>query len=254
MSDAALIEAYLAKGGAVTHCPTGKSALALEYEWVDGKGLVAKDREKAKKAFRHSVGSCFVSAKSNSPTPEQIKRRETVAALIDAGHSGLAISRMLTIDPQTVYKDAQIMGRKFPKPIPPRQPLQPHVTERRRKVRALIEAGEMTAGQIAVEVDAAESTIYTDARIMGLSLKKARAKAAKKARKPTGKPSRNPSGLPMAIIAERRKQLPALIARGMSSSQLARKFNTTARAIRHDCRILGISSPGKVRQQMKEAA
>lgn len=233
-SEADLVAAFLAKGGSINRCPTGASTYNIEYVWSDKiHRLVPRDVEAATAIYRKSM-TRSLGRKKTGPTPEQIKRRETVVGLMDQGHTGAAIAKMIGCDCQTVYNDAKVMGRSFPRPAPePRE--YPGVAERRAKVRALIAAGGKSAPQIAVGIGAAESTVYNDARVMGISLKKGRSK-------------KECSAKPLAMIADRRKRLPALIARGMTTADIARKFNTTSRSIRHDCRVLRIPSPSKAQK------
>lgn len=244
----AMIDAKVAVGE-VTRCATGASAYNIEYVWSDKiNRLVPVDVEAATAIYRKSM-TRDIKRKKAAPTPEQIKRREKVASLMDAGHSGQAIARMLGCDPWTVYADAKAMDRSFPMTRPkPRD--NSEIQQRRERVAAMAKAGK-TAAQIMEVEGVSETTVFSDLRVMGISL--SRAKAALKAWQKPARRSKNPGGQPSPVAAARRAKLPAMIAKGMGTAAIARALDTTPSVIRHDCRHLGIPSPGKARE-MKEAA
>lgn len=237
----AMIDAKVA-AGKVTRCATGAMATAMEYRWVQGKGLIATDREKAKAAFRHSVGSNF--RNPNRLTPEQIKRRQDVAGLMDAGKMGIEIATMLGINVQTVYSDAKAMGRKFPRVMNAPQPSS-KVAARRAKIAAAVKEG-MNSAMIAEKLGIPQRTIWNDVRAMKLKLPR-----SYHLRKPN-----NPEGpKPCPKVAARRAKIPGLIARGMNGPDIARHLGVHVSAIRHDAKHLGISIPRRPRNvEMKEAA
>lgn len=237
----AMIDAKVA-AGKVTRYPTGKSAFADEYVWEDGKGLVTRNPEMAKANFRRFT---FGTRKSRAPSPEQIKRRETVASLMDADMTGVEIATMIGVNVQTVYEDAKVMGRKFPRPTPPRPKSPPHVAARREKVAALVAEG-MNSAMISDRLGIMPRTVWDDVKALGLRLP--RDYSLRKPAKKTG-PKPSPK------VAARRAKLPGLIARGMNGPEIARHLDVNVSAIRHDCKHLGLSIPRRSdRIEMQEAA
>lgn len=252
MTEADLVSAYLAKGGKVTKCPTGKSGMNIEYVWQDGAGLVSKDPEASKRAFRRSLSGHF-QRKRVEPNAEVVKRRETVAAQMDAGMTGVQIAAMLGVNVYTVYDDANAMGKKFPRATPPGFDTLPHVALRRAKVEKLAKEG-LTGGEIARKVRAPEGTVRHDLRVLGVKLDRASAtrKAWREGKREATKRNET-SFAPSESVAERRAKVPGMIAQGMGTTDIARALGVATGVIRHDCRHLGIPSPGKA-QQMKDAA
>lgn len=237
MSDAALIEAYLAKGGQVTRCPTGKSALTLEYVYVEGRGIIAKDPEASKRAYRGTMQRHFAKPKAKGPTPEQIKRREAVAGMLDAGQTGADMARTLGVNVQTVYNDARVMGRTLPRPVT-RPAITAKVANRRAGVAKLAKEG-LSARAIAQRLGCRPQNVWDDAARLGVKFDP---KAT--IRKRTGP-------APSGEVAARREKLKAMLPQGMTSYQLADALGVSRSVVFHDCATLGLRIPN---QRKKEVA
>ena len=227
----AMIDAKVA-AGQVTRCPTGKSALTLDYVYVAGKGLVATDQEAGKRAFRNGMGSHFRSKKAE-PSPAQIKRRHTVVAQMDAGQTREQIATMLGISPCTVSADVKAMGRTFPRPV-----ALPKVTERVTKRRAAVSkmvAEGLTAPIIAKAVGVDPRTVWDDVKAMGLKMPRAKTQSGQERRA-----SKRPKP---EEVAARRDKVAAMIGEGMGGREIATKLGVPLHTVKHDARAKGVKLP-----------
>lgn len=183
-TEADAIAAFFANGGEVKKCPTGKSALATEYVWEEGKGLVVKDPEAAA-AARRSFGKRAQSRKPDrrQESPEVAELRRRLVLLMADGHGAAYCAKALNRDETTIRKHAKAIGATFerakrvaseprrkalpaPKPVGKTTLIRLAAAARREKIGELLDAGKMP-GEIAAILDEKPRTVHSDIHAMG---------------------------------------------------------------------------------------
>lgn len=179
-TDSDLVAAFLAKGGQVTKCPTGKSALAIDYTYVEGKGLVMKDPaqlEQVKRRYARHGGQ-----RKRETSPEVLELRRKLTLLMADGHGAAYCAKALGIHESTARNHARALDMTFdrperPKPAPKQKPapkviagpanMPPNL--RRAKVARMVKAGKKGT-EIAKALGCTLNAVHQDVHHLGYRL------------------------------------------------------------------------------------
>lgn len=256
-----LVADFIARGGTVTKCPTGKSALAIEYVWEEGKGLVMKDPaqlEQVKRRYARHGGQ-----RKREETPAITERRRKLTLLMAECMSAAQCAAALGVNETTVRKDAKALDMTFerpkreaPKPRPSRAMAvsvrRQTVAERREKVAALLEQ-DKAPKDIAAALGFCARTIHQDCRALGATVQARQSTALREKIRAEYRPDRTTTEI-AAIVGVN----PSTARRHLSEMGLKARRHTGGQCPKETARrksiVLSMVANGATGPEMAEAA
>ena len=211
------VAAFLAKNK-VTKVPRGVSGMTdADYSWkaqadAGRKLAMAKRKEKA-------------------PSPEVAARRVKVSDMIQQGKTSEEVAEALGVGIHIIYADARTLNESFSRkrgPSAARSRHDPRVGERREKVRAAYD-GTTSVSTMARALKMKPRTVRDHLIALGLEIPKPRKRTGH------GNPEQQ------AKRERRMAEMPAKVAEGLTTQQLAEFFGVSVRMIGLDCKALGLS-------------
>lgn len=242
--DRQLIDDAIARGQ-VTRVPTGLSGIVDEdqrYNPDSGK-IEFVDKSAAKVRARRSTSALY--KRGPAPDPKVAKRRQKVAQMAQAGHTGPEIASALGISTSAAHADARKMGVRIQRK--PNEAIAPAVRAAKSRHDPLV---EKRRSEVKAAFDG-KRTISEIAQITGINVRTVRDHLkALKLKAPKGVPGPKPQSDSRTSTTARREKIKALASEGKHIDEIAEAVGCSKATIYKDCSILGVSITPKPRKRV----